>query len=242
MTRNARPVALPGLLRCRLPATLLLTAALHWPGTAAGAETTEYLFEVSYDDRPIGTHSFVVSHDANIKRVLSRADFEVRLMFVTLYRYRHEAEELWQDGCLERLDSRTDDNGRRFEIAVREDAGALRIDRRAPEPASERLTEGCAGTFAYWDLGQLERTALLNSQTGALTRVALRADGADPFQDEPAVRYRLEPAGLEPIILWYRASDRRWLGLETRRGDAVIRYRPIRDRSEDGGPPTPRAL
>ena len=204
-------------------ATAALIAAA---GMARAAPTAErYRYEVSFDDRPIGTHSFEIDRSGDTKRVRSRADFHVKVMFVSLYRYEHAAEEHWQDGCLRRLDSKTDDNGRRYAVRIDGGNGALEVDRRAPEPGTELLDVDCAATFAYWDLAQLERTALLNSQTGALTPVTFRFDGDDNVAGEAARRYRLEPYGMDPILLWYRATDRRWLQLETRRAAGVLRYR-----------------
>jgi len=49
--------------------------------------------------------------------------------------------------------------------------------------------------------------------------------GTDRIAGETADRYRLEPEGLDPILLWYRASDQLWLQLETRRESRVLRYR-----------------
>lgn len=204
-----------------------LFGGLFATATAAAAESsTSYLFEVSYDERPIGTHLFEVERDGPIKRVRSVADFHVRMLFVSLYRYRHEAQEEWREGCLQRLQSRTDDNGRRFEVSAATDATALRISRTEPDAGVDVIPADCAGSFAYWDLEQLQRTALLNSQTGVLTPVALAFEGEERFAGEPALRYSLQPAGLPPIVLWYRADTRTWLGLETRRGDGVLRYRP----------------
>jgi hypothetical protein len=215
MVHDKRWLAFPCLV-------LLLSGAT----VRASTETASYLFEVSHDDRPIGTHRFEIDRDGGTKRVRSRAEFNVQVLFLSLYRYRHEADEQWEDGCLRRLESRTDDNGRRFEFTIGEQASALRLQRLAPEPGSELLPAGCAGTFAYWDLAQLERGALINSQTGSITPVALTFEGEEQVAGEHARRYRLAPAGTPAITLWYRASDQRWLGLETRLDNGVLRYRP----------------
>lgn len=209
----------------RLLITSLFGGLLATAMAAAAETSSRYLFEVSYDDRPIGTHLFEVERDGRAKRVRSVADFHVRMLFVSLYRYRHEAQEEWRDGCLQSLQSRTDDNGRRFEVSAATDATALRISRSEPEAVVDVIPADCAGSFAYWDLEQLQRTALLNSQTGVLTPVTLAFEGEERFAGAPALRYSLQPAGLPPIVLWYHSDTRTWLGLETRRGDGVLRYR-----------------
>lgn len=212
----------------RLATCLVTIALLLGTGHAAAEQASmRYQYDVSFDDRPIGTHIFEVDRSGAAKQVRSRAEFQVKLLFVSLYRYRHTADERWQDGCLRELVSQTDDNGRRFEVRIDPLDQALRVDRRAPEPGNELLALDCGGTFAYWDLEQLQRNALINSQTGSLTPVAFRHDGSDRIGGEPADRYRLEPKGLDPILLWYRTGDRRWLQLETRRANGVLRYRLV---------------
>jgi hypothetical protein len=79
----------PGLLR------------LGWSGaTDAATAARELHFDVFFDDKRIGDHRFHLTPGEDALRVRSEADFEYRLLFVPVYRYRHEAEEIWQDGCL----------------------------------------------------------------------------------------------------------------------------------------------
>jgi len=204
-----------------LTLTLILAAT---PARAAG-ESARYVYDVSFDKRPIGTHSFEIDRSGASKRVRSKADFQVRIMFVSLYRYEHQADEHWQNGCLQRLDSETDDNGQRFAVRIDDQEASLQVRRIAPEADSEVLPVDCGATFAYWDLEQLERGALINSQTGKLTPVTLTLEGDERLGGEDARRYRLDPAGMDAITLWYRVSDQRWLQLETRRESGVLRYR-----------------
>ena len=47
----------------------------------------------------------------------SKAEFQVKFLFVTAYDYRHQATERWDANCLRTLGSVTDDNGDAFEVA-----------------------------------------------------------------------------------------------------------------------------
>jgi hypothetical protein len=214
-------------MRAKRLAALLIAAALTLGAIPAAAETgaQRHRYDVFLDDRLIGTHSFEIDRGSGAKQVRSRAEFQVKVLMVALYRYEHSADERWQDGCLRELASQTDDNGRRFEVRIDPAGPALKIERRSPKEATELIALDCPGTFAYWDPEQLERSALINSQTGALTPVRFSHVGTDRIAGEPADRYRLEPEGLDPILLWYRASDRLWLQLETTRENRVLRYR-----------------
>lgn len=213
---------------------IFTTAALRYSAAAGlvlaclSQETharTEYLFDVTYDDRRIGSHRFTVTEEGGEEQVRSEADFEVKVLFMSVFRYRHVATERSASGCLTELESETDDNGKPFAVAIETFGDQLRVSKRKPEASETTLPVECATTFSYWDLERLQRDALVNAQNGQLTPVQLTELGATSLDGEPALHYRLDPEGMDPITLWYRDSDRRWLGLETRRGDGVLRYR-----------------
>jgi hypothetical protein len=193
------------------------TATALWLGTlallainpVARAAPAEYRFDVYYDDKQIGDHRFLIEPADIGLRVLSEAEFEYRLLFVPVYRYRHKAEEVWRDGCLRELNATTHDNGRRFEVT-----GLTGLDQHA-----------CPASFAYWDLERLRRDSLINAQTGEPVGARLIREGDDSIAGEAADRYRLELDGMADITLWYRTGDQRWIGLESRREGGTLRYR-----------------
>jgi hypothetical protein len=200
-------------LRAGLLTTMLVGAAYALPAAAA---PDALHFDVYYDDRRIGDHRFVIEPIDGGERVRSEARFEYRLLFVPLYRYRHDAVEIWRDGCLRHLESQTDDNGRRESVPGLPDLGAE-----------------CVGSFAYWDLERLRRESLVNAQTGEPVAARLIPEGESHLDGQRAEHYRLELAGMPDIGLWYRSDDGRWLGLETRRDNGTLRYRlrPVTDRT-----------
>jgi hypothetical protein len=201
--------------------TALVLAGLSPLATAR----TEYLFDVSYNDRPIGSHRFTVIREGEQEQVRSEADFEVKVLFMSVFRYRHVANERSASGCLTNLESETDDNGTPFAVGIESMGEALRVTQRQPKAEETTLPVACATTFSYWDLERLQRDALVNAQNGKLTPTRLTDLGATSLDGEEARHYRLEPAGMDPITLWYGDDDQRWLALETRRGDGVLRYR-----------------
>lgn len=214
----------------RRPTELLLAALLAAAPMAAahGDRATEYRFRVFYDGSRIGTHEYTVVEQGNAVRVQSFADFRVKALFVTLYRYRHRAEELWQGGCLTALASVTDDNGQRHRIRAATPEGRLLLTaaEAPPNAPDTRLLEAdCPATFAYWDIDRLRHPRLINTQTGASSAAVLTEEGAEQRDGRPAVRYRLDVEELPPITLWYARGDGRWLGLATRRGDGELVYR-----------------
>jgi co-chaperonin GroES (HSP10) len=58
--------------------------------------------------------------------VRTHADIAVTLLGITVYQFKHEAEEQWQDGQLVALTSRTDDDGKDRQVDLHVDGKRLR--------------------------------------------------------------------------------------------------------------------
>ncbi|MEM6710309.1 MAG: DUF6134 family protein [Pseudomonadota bacterium] len=185
------------------------------------AESNEaYRFEVSVGGRALGVHAVDIQRTDHGSQVTSRTNLKYRLAFVTLFRYEHESVELWRDGCLGRLTSQTNDNGKRYAVTTQAGSNPLLLERSNPTGSSERRAEPCPSTFAYWDPKLLDKGTLINAQTGDSEAVVLEDRGIERIDGE-ALRHRLlKPANGEAIHLWHRESDGRWrrLASETDRG------------------------
>lgn len=215
MLPNRRPSLRPARgARPALAAVLL--AGLTLAATAATAE--QLRFQVYLDDRPIGEHSFRIADSGKTTRVTSRAAFEVDFLFITAYRYRHTSNEVFRDGCLTTIDANTNDNGKRYAVNGEAMGDAFRIK---TDDAVERAS-GCVKTFAYWDKAFLDKSRLLNPQTGDLEQVQVQPRGPDTVEVEngervSAERYALKTQELT-IDLWYN-DDLGWVGLESDTGE-----------------------
>jgi hypothetical protein len=188
----------------------------------AFAGTGTWNFRVLLDGREIGHHSYQLRPDGGGVELRSEARFDVRLLFISAYRYRHDAIERWQDGCLRGLESETVTNGERVAVSARDVGGRLSVER----PGATDTHAGCIFSFAYWDPRILEATALLNSQTGELVPVMVERLGTEPMtvqgRELPTTRHRITGTGLQ-IDLWY--ADRRWVALEAlTEGGRRLRY------------------
>lgn len=206
---------------------LLLTCPVAHSAVATTDSRTDSLrFRVFLNQDPIGEHSFQVGPGPNGKQIVSRASFDVKLLFVTAYRYRHESREEWRDGCLQRIRSSTDDNGTAYTVAgdKQADTLTLRVNSEA------RRLPDCVSTFAYWDRDFLKRPRLLNPQNGELVEVQVTPGGTErrvvQGRTVEAERYRLRADKLD-ITLWY-TPDGRWIGLESDTGKGrTLRYERI---------------
>jgi len=143
-------------------------------GVAASAAQDPLTFAVSLDDRPIGVHRFRIVDDGATRVVESDASFDIRILRIPVYRYRHRNTETWQNGCLKQIDSETDANGTSYAVDLSKTVRGYRI----VTPSETQTYEGnCLMSFAYWDQRFLPQKQLLNTQTGELVAVEIQALG-----------------------------------------------------------------
>lgn len=206
---------------------LSMTAANTMPGNADdSADSREWNFRVYLGDSEIGQHRFRLSERDGTTTLSTEADFRVRFLFFTAYRYQHVNKETWQNDCLSRIESHTDANGKVIDVAGMQRAGGFHID----EPQSEPSIPGCVKSFAYWNTGILQEDALLNPQTGELTPIQVEAMDNEVLRvrgrDVAARRYRLDTRDIS-LDVWY-SQDSEWLALEsTTRDGRTLRYELI---------------
>lgn len=209
--------------------SMMLAAALLAAAPALAIDAGELRFRVLLDDREIGEHRFVISPDERGKEILSEARFDVRILGIPVFRYRHENVERWSDdGCLYSISSRTSSNSDRFEVEGRRDPDAgFRVATASEERA---LPEGCLMTFAYWDRSFLSQPRLLNSQTGEVLEVSVEPLPRDTVSRVANGRaldgYRIVAEdGETDIRVWYDSETGRWMGLESRvANDRLLAY------------------
>ena len=205
---------------------LVASSASGW----AAAEKT-FAFDVWLDDRSIGEHTVDVEENGTQVSVRTEARFDVKLLFVNVFKYRHEAEEVWNGDCVASFESRTRSNGKRYEVAAQTLSAAVdavpvvRLMRAAGTDRAETELQTCLGTYAYWDLARLDRAELMNTQTGSFDPAELISLGRAPLPRQPgrmAQKYVLRTEDAE-IGLWY-GDDGAWLALQTETQGRMLTY------------------
>ena len=204
-----------------LLALMLLLSALP----AAAGMPNDWNFRVLLDGREVGRHQFTLEDAGPELRLRSEAQFEARVLFISLYSYVHEAVESWQGDCLQSLESRTETNGKRQTVSATTRAGRLTVTR----PKGRDEHDGCVMSFAYWNPGILKARQLLNSQTGELVPVTITEQGQETItvRGRPlaATRHRISAEQVQ-IDLWY--ADQQWIALEALApGGRRLRYELI---------------
>lgn len=211
-------------MRTMRTAPFLAGFALLLASLQAMAQPRVWDFQVFLDDDPIGYHRFTLDEERDGQGMKIEARFEVKVLFVTAYRYTHEASELWRGSCLAKLDARTNDDGTRLVTEAVADARRLTVS-TARGSAS---VEGCVMSFAYWNPEILRQSHLLNVQTGEYqaVRIADMGDERIAVRGAPVMAKHYRITGPKnPIDLWY-STQSDWLALEsTVSGGRRLRYR-----------------
>jgi hypothetical protein len=205
----------PSVLQSLALGTLLLAGgavANVGSGETGAPSPREWNFQVYLNDDPIGFHNFRLQPQDGGYQLETEAEFKVKFLFVTAYRYEHENLETWRNGCLERIESTTNDNGDRYRIVGAREEGGFDL---AGSAAPASLDAGCVRTFAYWDLDKLRDTRLLNPQTGEYLPIDIALVGRESIEvggrTVDAERYSLNAEGLD-LDLWY-TPEGEWLKL-----------------------------
>lgn len=191
--------------------------------TPAAADQT-LTFEVLRQGSPIGTHRVTIHEQGDMRRVDIAIDMAVRFAFVTVYRYTHRATETWDGHRLVALEAATDDNGTRTNVAAKAEAGGLAIS----GSGGNYLAPADTIPSSYWNRAKLERTALLDTQSGKIAATANSLIGPASIEADGRLlnvtKYRV--TGDLQAELGY-AEDGSWAALAFEARGASILYRRL---------------
>jgi hypothetical protein len=206
---------LSALTVCCLPVLL--------PLNSSATTEQQWRFRVYLDDREIGHHYFTLTQTGTQEHLATRAKFDVTFLKIPLFSYRHDNVEHWNNNCLQRITSHTDQNGTQFHVEGMATDEGFRITSNS----GESTLPYCISSFAYWDKAFMEHDRLLNSQTGDYVDVVVEYLGENTQVEGvtavPAQHYRLTADDLD-IEVWY-ALDGRWLALQSTTADgSLLRY------------------
>ena len=190
---------LGGLMRRQLAATLVVSVL--GSTTVSAANDFPYgqtlAFNVFRNGQEIGRHTLTFESDGPNRVVTVAINFGVKAMGITAYRYTHADREVWNGDTLQALDSQTDDNGKKYKVHVQRGAKGLTVERQAPADAINASTadQGLQPPLiehellpadilptSHWNIAQVKRSVLLNTQYGTLARVQVTPMGREPVK------------------------------------------------------------
>ena len=209
----------------KITSFFMVLFGFFWLSTSAANVGTpqKWRYKVFLDEQEIGYQTVTVNSEKTQATVQIEANFNVKFLFFTAYRYRHNNRETWQNDCIKTIESRTNDNGDTFYVTGKRENHQFAL---LTNDGAQTLP-GCVRTFAYWDPRLLKAQRLLNSQTGEYLEVDIRFIGNENLviaNDLIASKhYRLRAENIV-IDLWYSESMQ-WLALQTStEGGNQLRY------------------
>ena len=133
--------------------------------------------------------------------------FQVKLAFITVFRYEHRAREIWDKGRLVRLNSVTNDNGTPQQVEARAADGAISgVGPFGPFEAPADILPS-----SYWHPRFPEQSMMLDSQKGRVLSFDISTVGPERIlakgREIEATRYAMR--GDVDLDFWYDA-DRVW--------------------------------
>ncbi|WP_422035400.1 DUF6134 family protein [Reyranella sp.] len=179
---------------------VLMTAGFCGSAGALAAQDLPYgqshVFAAFRNGERIGTHTLTFQQNGDKRVVTTSIDFAVKALGLTMYRYLHRGQEVWNGNTFESISTQTDDNGTKYGVKARQEAGGVAVVRDGG--AAPKLTANDvgfqqggakqetlpAGTLpsTHWNLNQVKQSAMLNSQNGALAKVRITPRGRETIK------------------------------------------------------------
>jgi uncharacterized protein DUF6134 len=191
------------------------------PVRAHAAARRDLRFHALRDGAAIGDHRVTFRAAGDRLTVETRVDISVKVLFFTAFRFRHEAEEVWQSDRLVSVKSTTNDNGTLLQVSGTAVEDGFRIvGGDGPFLASADLLT----SNALWDLRIVREQRLIDVQHGGEIGLIVKPLGYEQV-DTPQGPVR---ATRHHMITPYYAgsvfhdSDGRWVkGLLELKGERI---------------------
>ncbi|WP_289297042.1 DUF6134 family protein [uncultured Reyranella sp.] len=180
---------------------LILALMLMGCGSAAAQATADFPYGQSHvfaafrNGERIGTHTLTFQQNGDKRTVTTSIDFAVKALGLTMYRYMHRGQEVWNGNTFESIATQTDDNGTKYTLKARKDGTGVAVVREGSLP---KLTASDVGfqqgtpnqatlppttlPSTHWNLSQVKQSAMLNSQNGTLAKVQITPRGRETIK------------------------------------------------------------
>ena len=197
-------------------------AGMASASTSTQATTSKSMsFSVYRNGSRIGDHRLVIEQVGQRTMVDIDIAFDVKFAFVTLYRYRHNNREVWDNQGLVNFKSTTDDDGERHVVAAERIGDMLHV---AGTGSSLKVPASTLPT-TYWHRSFVDTNRWIDTQAGRLINAEVVARGAETIKAAgrmiDADRFALQ--GDLDLELWYQGEQ--WVKLRfTASDDSVIDY------------------
>lgn len=195
-------------LRSAVPA-FVLTLGLTGAAVAQSQPNGTRVYGIHHENQgDIGTHIVSFSRNGKDLTVEVTNQIEVKVLFMTLYEFTADRQEIWRDGRMISYRSRTDDDGTDFTVTAAAEDGQLVIQN------SDGQVEAPNGTFPShpWNQKIVEQPLIMDAKSGELLNVSFKPAGEETIEavggSVRAKKFLM--SGDMERELWYR-PDGTWL-------------------------------
>lgn len=196
-------------------------------GAAAVPQNNRIAFDVLRGDSPMGRHTLDFARDGDRTTVDIAIDLEVKVAFVTAFKYTHRNREVWEGDRLVSLESETDDNGNAYAVTVSRAEDGLRLESNVH---GTQTVPADTVPSSYWNTRTLEASQLLDTGQGRMLDVAVNPDGeaALRLRGQTVITDRFQIDSRIPIRIWYTKPGQ-WVGLQFSARGAQVNYQLAQD-------------
>lgn len=136
-------------------------------------------FTVLRNGKEIGTHSYTISDHGDKTLVEVNTDIQVKVLFVTTYKFRHAAKEVWRDGKLVSLTSTTDDDGTQKALQISVNADKLNVDSFVHNQDRRQNADINTQPASLWNPAIVHQHKILNTHDGTLMKINVSDFGTE---------------------------------------------------------------
>ena len=210
-----------------------------WASVASAMEpsTEQRVYSVSIDDKAAGTYDLTISTlDDGETRISAKADVKMTFYKIYNYKYVFSGREKWLNGQLQTLQSSSEDDGKKFQVAAdfREDEKWITINDR------RQVADPVTWTTTFWHLPADEKLEnvflLLDADTGEVMKAKADPPRLDTIELAGKSRSCFHVKITEPrvIQLWFDGKRRLVRQLSTEDGHPTeLRLRSLRKLEAD---------
>jgi hypothetical protein len=203
--------------------TSFATAAPAEPAAQAQPDTT-LNFAVMRNGTQIGNSTIRLRRDGEETVAEVVTHIQVKIAYVTVYRFDQNQTERWADGNLVALTSITDDNGTPHKVLVKRKGNTLLVE--ADGKASE--VDPTLTPVRLWNPSLVQKKLALNPQDGTVTPVSVVDHGEEKLvlEGRPTTAHHYSINTSFPQEVWYDEQNR-LVKVKLRGSDgSTIHYQP----------------
>jgi Family of unknown function (DUF6134) len=193
---------------------------------AQGQTRSEALrFAIMRNGAQIGSSSININRTGNETLVNIATDVDVKVLFITAYRFKETESERWTNDHLVTLNSTTDNNGTHHKLSAAQTPSALSVD----VDGKTTMVDRNIVPSSFWNPQFLQHTTVLDTEDGVVSPMSVVDHGLDQLNiDGKAIKaHHYSIKSRYPEDVWYDERQNLVQLQLTGSDGSTITYKPI---------------